>query len=915
MKRKMIACMCAVLTAFSAVGGNLYLTDHVQMHVNAALRGDIDGNGTVNAEDVRTLVDFLTTKRRTAANADMNNDGAVNATDLTLLKRQVLGGSSAPNGLRINEVCSTNKKSLKANDGTSPDWIELYNAGSSSCDLSGVGLSDGDKNRFKFTFPQGSVLKGGEYLIVFCDDTEATSGELHAPFKISASGETIYLTAADGTDLDQVALPELDVDVTYGRIGERLELLNATPGASNENAATVYRVEKPVFSAEGGFYDSAFDLSLSGQNGCTVLYTLDGSDPRQSYSAKQYQGSINIRNNTNDDNKLAAVRDISLRGYTPPDYKIDKGMIVRAVCKDSQGNFSKVATNSYFVGKTASYYKDMKVLSISTDSDNFFDKESGIYMIGNQYDRWKQSGSFDPNLDVGSSENPTNYNMEGMNWERPCNIQVFEQGELKFTEDVGVRISGNWTTAFPQKSMTFYARRDYGANKMQYDFFEGGARDIDGSKIKEYKKVTIRNGGNGYDNCRFRDDLNQSLAEGLNLGKQAKQDYVVFLDGEFWGSYSMQEKLDENYIESHYHIAADNVTTVKNGYEYDGQQSTYQDFQQFWNWAMSADMSNASNYQKVCDAVDVPGLMDFVTFESYIVNWDCMLNNNNWMIWRADETDASNPYADGKWRFLLFDTEYSSGYDGQCSVRRNYFQDMDRSGKNTSLGSLFFKLMQNSEFKQQFQKRYQAIVADNFDAQKVSAKIDVFASATKAATTDTFRRFSIGASFDSNVKILRNFYNKRSEYALHHLNVLYGIQDGWQEDPNMIDQFGWSIWMNDGAGSIEYNDDGSITVNVTRTGQYAQVTSSTVSLQAGKTYRMTYQISASQNINTYSMFQQGTGEYKSYYYQDHMLTPNTQTITDTVTMTQSDDNVKFLIGLDKGTGTYRISNFSMVCLN
>ena len=121
--------------------------------------------------------------------------------------------------------------------------------------------------------------------------------------------------------------------------------------------------------------------------------------------------------------------------------------------------------------------------------------------------------------------------------------------------------------------------------------------------------------------------------------------------------------------------------------------------------------------------------------------------------------------------------------------------------------------------------------------------------------------------------------------------------------------------MNDGAGSIEYNDDGSITVAVTRTGQYAQVSSSTVSLQAGKTYRMTYKISTSQNINTYAMFQQGTGEYKSYYYQDHTFSPNAQTITDTVTMTQSDENVKFLIGLDKGTGTYRISDFSMVCLN
>ena len=419
----MLSAMIALFLTASAVPFQGTAASNSRSILTASAAGD----AAYNEQDLKNLQDFLL-GRRTNENLagkayDLNNDGVWDVFDLCMMRQKVNSKQqSGSSGLMINEVCSTNKKSIKASDGSSPDWIELYNAGDTVCDLSGIGVSDGDKNRFKFTFPQGATLGAGKYIIIFCDDTDVTSGELHAAFKISASGETIYLTSPDGTELDKLEIPEMDTDVTYGRTSDGsadLALLKPSPGASNSSADTVYRVEKPVFSSEGGFYDSAFDLTLSGVSGCTVLYTLDGSDPRTSSSAKQYQGSISIRNNTGDTNQLAAVRDISLRGYTPPDYAVDKGMIVRAVCKDSSGKYSDVATNSYFIGKTASYYKDMKVLSISTDSSNFFDKEKGIYMIGDQYYRWKNSGSFDPNLDVGSNENPTNYNSEGSEWERP----------------------------------------------------------------------------------------------------------------------------------------------------------------------------------------------------------------------------------------------------------------------------------------------------------------------------------------------------------------------------------------------------------------------------------------------------------------------------------------------------------------
>ena len=240
------------------------------------------------AQDLQNLQDFLL-GRNTSENLvgkpyDLNNDGVWDVFDLCMMRKKVISNQqSTTSGLIINEVCSANKKSIKASDGSSPDWIELYNAGDSICDLSGIGLSDGDKNRFKFTFPQGATLGAGKYMIIFCDDIDITSGELHAAFKISATGETIYLTSPDGTELDKLEIPEMDTDVSYGRTSDGSEcmaLLKPTPGASNSSAETVYRVEKPVFSTEGGFYDSAFDLSISGSSGCTIFYTLDGSDPR-----------------------------------------------------------------------------------------------------------------------------------------------------------------------------------------------------------------------------------------------------------------------------------------------------------------------------------------------------------------------------------------------------------------------------------------------------------------------------------------------------------------------------------------------------------------------------------------------------------------------------------------------------------
>lgn len=49
-------------------------------------------------------------------------------------------------------------------DATYHDWIELYNTGKASINLSGYGLSDDVTIQFNWTFPSVSIAPG-EYLL------------------------------------------------------------------------------------------------------------------------------------------------------------------------------------------------------------------------------------------------------------------------------------------------------------------------------------------------------------------------------------------------------------------------------------------------------------------------------------------------------------------------------------------------------------------------------------------------------------------------------------------------------------------------------------------------------------------------------------------------------------------------------
>ena len=66
----------------------------------------------------------------------------------------------------INELMTDN--GVFDQNGEAYDWIELFNDGNEAVDLSGYGLSDKKSEPLLWTFPAGTTLKAGGYILVYC---------------------------------------------------------------------------------------------------------------------------------------------------------------------------------------------------------------------------------------------------------------------------------------------------------------------------------------------------------------------------------------------------------------------------------------------------------------------------------------------------------------------------------------------------------------------------------------------------------------------------------------------------------------------------------------------------------------------------------------------------------------------------
>ncbi len=645
-------------------------------------------------------------------------------------------------GVYINEICAKNS-TYTAPDGACYDWIELYNSTSSPVDLSGFGLSDKDTDPFKFTFPEGATIGAGQYVMIYCDSVMPEIGGAYtASFGLSTSGETVILTAPDLNICDSVQFPALASDQSYGRVpdgSDNFAIMNMSPNnANSENNTLKKDVAEPIFSQQGGFYDNGFDLSIEIPAGTKVYYTTDGSVPTA--DSTLYSSPIAITDISSQPNYLSARTDIRGGTVYAPTKTVDKAMIINAVAIDENGNVSDTVSGAYFIGygNRASYYQNHKIISLTTDEDNLFDNDKGIYVLGAEYECWKNSSDYNPGYQEWQI--PGNFSMRGREWERPAMIQIYEDGQLKHTQNVGIRIHGGASRSCQQKSFNIYARADYGASKFDFNLFDGDLRsEYTGKKIKEFDSFMIRNGGNDASATRFRDKLNQSLVADRDMLQQGMKPCIVFINGEFWGQYEITEKLSDDYIEAHYGIDKNDVCLIKNGELEEGTEADFAEWESLGNWINSTDLSQESNYNQLCEKVDMQSFIDYMCAELYYANMD--FSPNNTAIWKATSIYPDNEWGDGKWRFILFDTEYSTGLYGQfgATASHNTFNTVLQN--KGFFSDLLRNALKNQTFKQQFATTFMDMANENFNADKVMGEIDILTEEYRQMTIDTLDRF------------------------------------------------------------------------------------------------------------------------------------------------------------------------------
>lgn len=566
----------------------------------------------------------------------------------------------------ITEFMASNQTTIADPDlNAYVDWIELFNSTDTAILLKGYSLTDEFDEPKKWEIQDSIFINSREYLLFWADDEDFYA---HTNFKLDKDGEGIWIFNVDGEMVDGLNFPQQSEDVSYGRdktFSTWKFFETPTPGLANDS--TYLPVETNIQNShEPGFYKNPIllELTLDGENDNSMFYTLDGSLPDTSdriYS----QGLI-----------------------------IDTTTVLKAITINTKGERGKLYTGTFFIQE---HNSELPVISLSAEPDYFFDDSIGIYVVGK-------------NGITGYCNNLVKRNY-CQDWERSAYIEWYDSTEKTFSSNCGVKIHGNCSRNFPQRSLALFARKIYGEGSFKNQFFAD-------KPFEDFESIILRNSGNDNRNSMFRDALMASIVKDqFDLDYQAYQPSVLYVNGVYWGMYNLREKLNEHYVASNAKLNAEQIDLIEGGNN--ALQGDLTAFNQFFEELKTLENDNTAATALIKNNVDVIPFFNYMISEIYCANTDWPVNNVK--LWRER-------LSSGKWRWILYDTDVSFNLSNATSDRNNFYYaayiDEDQELSYYFTPYLFKRMLQIHEFQHLFLQQYSQLLNTTFLPQRVLNVID-----------------------------------------------------------------------------------------------------------------------------------------------------------------------------------------------
>ncbi len=628
----------------------------------------------------------------------------------------------------INEIVSNNGSSAKEHD-RGDDWAELYNANPYPIALKDLCVSDNPYNYCKWQIESPIYIDAEDFIRLWFDDSPQL-GPCHIPFKLDAEGESLFISQLlpDGQYqlLDSISFPALAAGRCFGRTED------AGPEWAKLGRASPSRSNK----GSGLYYDAEVEFSIEGgayELGTSIFLSSSNSEAQIRYS---------IDGSPPDSSSLLFTDSLYL----------NEPMLIRAVAWMPGYEKSNENQEFYYLRET----HDLPVFHLSIDPLHLWNHGEGFYVSG-------ESGQLGQCAAIAR-----NWNRE---WERLSRAQFFDQqGTKVFDLEAGAKIGGGCSRNFAKKQFNLFFRGD----KIEYPIFSH-------SPIQKYKRLKLRNGGTDYDNAIIRDaSIAAMLRNQIDLDILECEPLVLYLNGDYFGAYVLREFYGRHYFKHHYGVDRDDLDFIKNPYQWPIQkEGSYEAWQQLSTFIRENSMTEADNYEHLQNLIDLNEYMNYHIVEIYLANYDWPQNNVG--VWKQRQG--------GKWRWLLYDLDISSGRTAgySCTASYNMIDHATSTSgpawPNGEASTLFLrKTLENQDFRSEFVQRTCTFAQTIFSPSRSIAYIDSMVAdfspempamrSTFANAPESWSQWSMGpgggsqTSWDQNLDAFRGFFEERLPHVL-----------------------------------------------------------------------------------------------------------------------------------------------------